>query len=105
LFNGLSVRFSKSTIFQMVRCLVIARRFHEAVAHGILEAAQSFRGSRNFEAVVLSGGVFQNKLLTELAIQKLEDCGFTVWINRHVPPNDGGISLGQVALAAASKEA
>lgn len=83
---------------------LIARRFHEAVAQGILEAALLLKGSRKFEAVVLSGGVFQNKLLTELAIQRLEDRGFTVWINRQVPPNDGGISLGQVALAA-SKEA
>jgi hydrogenase maturation protein HypF len=84
---------------------LIARRFHEAVAQGILEAALQFRDTRNFEAVVLSGGVFQNKLLTEITIQKLENDGFTVWINRHVPPNDGGISLGQVALAASSKEA
>jgi hydrogenase maturation protein HypF len=77
----------------------IARRFHEAIARGILEATLSC--SKEFEAVVLSGGVFQNSLLTERSLELLSARGFQVWINRAVPPNDGGISLGQVALAAA----
>jgi hydrogenase maturation protein HypF len=88
-----------------VEVTLIARRFHEAVAHGVLEAALVLAGSRNVEAVALSGGVFQNRLLTELAVEKLESRGFAVWLNRQVPPNDGGISFGQVALAAARKEA
>jgi len=51
--------------------------------------------------VVISGGVFQNQLLHRLVRELLAREGFRVWWNERVPPNDGGISLGQVALAAA----
>jgi hydrogenase maturation protein HypF len=51
--------------------------------------------------VALSGGCFQNRLLTERTAQRLEAAGFEVLLHRQVPPNDGGISLGQVAVAAA----
>ncbi len=54
------------------------------------------------EAVVLSGGVFQNALLTTLTVAALEREGFRVYRHRRVPPGDGGLSLGQVAVAAAS---
>ncbi len=50
--------------------------------------------------MVRSGGVFQNTLLLELLRPRLEAAGLRVWTNRLVPPNDGGISLGQAALAA-----
>jgi hydrogenase maturation protein HypF len=84
-----------------VAASLIARRFHEAVAQGVLEATLLLADSRSFEAVVLSGGVFQNRLLTERCLELLDARGFSVWINHQVPANDGGISLGQVALAAA----
>jgi hydrogenase maturation protein HypF len=48
---------------------------------------------------VFSGGVFQNRYLTERAAAALEWKGFTVHTHRQVPPNDGGIALGQVAMA------
>jgi hydrogenase maturation protein HypF len=83
---------------------LIARCFHEAIAHGILEATLVLSDSRHFDAVVLSGGVFQNRLLTERSLELLAARGFKVWINREVPANDGGISLGQVAMAAARNE-
>ena len=51
--------------------------------------------------VALSGGVFQNRLLLEQLLQRLEEMAFQVYINRRVPPNDGGLSLGQIAVAAA----
>jgi hydrogenase maturation protein HypF len=51
--------------------------------------------------VALSGGCFQNRLLTELTTRALRERGFEVLLHRQVPPNDGGISLGQVAVAAA----
>jgi hydrogenase maturation protein HypF len=51
--------------------------------------------------VALTGGCFQNRLLTERASQRLREAGFDVLLHRQVPPNDGGISLGQIAVAAA----
>ena len=53
--------------------------------------------------VALSGGCFQNRLLTERAREGLTEAGFRVLVHRRVPPNDGGISLGQVAVAAARR--
>lgn len=71
----------------------IARAFHGAVAHGVVEAARAF----DEERVVISGGVFQNAVLTNDLYDAL---GERLWGNRIVPPNDGGICLGQAAIAA-----
>ncbi len=49
--------------------------------------------------VVLSGGCFQNRRLTEAAAHGLREAGFEVLLHRLVPPNDGGVSLGQAAVA------
>ena len=56
--------------------------------------------SRSIDTVVLSGGVFQNELLLEDLQSLLEPLHLEIWTNHGVPPNDGGISLGQAALAA-----
>jgi hydrogenase maturation protein HypF len=53
------------------------------------------------DSVVLSGGVFLNALLTTEAVHQLRDGGFHVYRHRLVPPGDGGLSLGQLAIAAA----
>ncbi len=71
----------------------IARAFHGAVAAAIIALSDGFRG----RPVVVSGGVFQNALLVELLANEL---GERLWMNHSVPPNDGGISLGQAAIAA-----
>lgn len=76
---------------------VMAARFHNAAAAAILAVAQAVGEPR----VALTGGCFQNRLLTERAVAQLRQAGFQVLLHRQVPPNDGGISLGQVAVAAA----
>ncbi len=72
--------------------------FHRWVADATLAAAQHARDSTGLAAVALSGGVFQNRLLVELLVPDLEQSGFEVLRHRQVPPNDGGISLGQAAV-------
>lgn len=78
----------------------IARAFQAGVAAGVGEACVVLCGARRTGTVVLSGGVFQNDLLLRDLKQLLEGESLEVWINHAVPANDGGISLGQAALAA-----
>ncbi|MXW88951.1 MAG: hypothetical protein F4Z54_05325, partial [Acidimicrobiaceae bacterium] len=60
------------------------------------------RESTGLSAVALSGGVFQNRRLVELLLPDLEKAGFEVLRHRQVPPNDGGIALGQAAIGRAT---
>jgi hydrogenase maturation protein HypF len=76
---------------------IIAARFHDALVEGIVAVAQQV----GHERVVLSGGCFQNRWLTERAAVALRRAGFEVLLHRQVPPNDGCVSLGQVVVAAA----
>jgi hydrogenase maturation protein HypF len=78
----------------------IARAFQRGIAMGLCEAAKAVGRAQGLDTVVLSGGVFQNELLLEDLKPELESAGFELWTNQSVPPNDGGISLGQAALAA-----
>ncbi|MEV7968596.1 carbamoyltransferase HypF [Sphaerisporangium sp. NPDC088356] len=80
---------------------VISARFHNGVARLIVEGCLRVRERTGLAAVALSGGVFQNLFLVERATGLLEERGFRVLLHSRVPPNDGGISLGQVAVAAA----
>lgn len=80
---------------------LIAGRFHSSVAALIAAACEHARALSGLSEVALSGGVFQNRLLLELLLARLEAAGFRVYLNRRVPPNDGGLSLGQLAVAAA----
>jgi len=74
---------------------VIAARFHNGLIDWIVEVARH-AGEKQ---IVLSGGVFQNRYLTERAAAVLESGGFVVYTHRQVPPNDGGIALGQVVMS------
>jgi hydrogenase maturation protein HypF len=77
-----------------------ARAFQRGVAVGLWNAATRLCEEHGLDTVVLSGGVFQNELLLE-DIKSLSNAGtLDIWTNHAVPPNDGGISLGQAALAA-----
>ncbi|HEX4202782.1 MAG TPA: carbamoyltransferase HypF [Ktedonobacteraceae bacterium] len=79
----------------------IALRFHCTIAELLAAACLQARQRTGLNEVALSGGVFQNRLLLEQVLERLQVQKFTVYINRRVPPNDGGLSLGQLAVAAA----
>jgi hydrogenase maturation protein HypF len=77
---------------------IIAARFHNSIADVIARLCDQLRIA---ETVALSGGVFQNALLLDRTMEALNNKGFRVLTHSRVPVNDGGISLGQVAVAAA----
>jgi hydrogenase maturation protein HypF len=77
-----------------------ARAFQRGIAQGIFEAATALCRAYDTDTIVLAGGVFQNELLLEDLKSLLDFTRFQVWTNHAVPANDGGISLGQAALAA-----
>jgi hydrogenase maturation protein HypF len=75
---------------------VMAARFHNALAEGMVAVAQTV----GVERAALSGGCFQNRILLEWAYRRLTEAGLRVYVHQRIPPNDGGIALGQVAVAA-----
>jgi hydrogenase maturation protein HypF len=79
----------------------IGRRFHNTMVELIAVVCEHIRRVTQIDAVVLSGGVFMNALLTSESQKRLTSDGFRVYRHRLVPPNDGGLSLGQLAVAAA----
>ena len=83
---------------------IIAARFHRGLANAIVSMVDRIRctdGEEKIERVALTGGVFQNQLLLVEVRDRLEAMNLQVLTHRQVPPNDGGLSLGQVAIAAA----
>lgn len=83
---------------------VMAARFHKGLANVIVKMVErlSTRDEvRLIHNVALSGGVFQNRILFERVVAQLENREYTVLTHRHVPANDGGLSLGQAAIGAA----
>jgi hydrogenase maturation protein HypF len=79
---------------------IISAKFHNALAECIIAVAK--RAGQNW--VVLSGGCFQNRYLTERVVRRLQAEGFRPYWHQRVPPNDGGIALGQVVAALRQKE-
>jgi len=73
----------------------ISAKFHNALAEAIVAVARESGPER----VVLSGGCFQNRYLTERAVRRLREAGFLPYWHQRVPPNDGGICLGQIVAA------
>jgi hydrogenase maturation protein HypF len=80
----------------------LAAGFHRSCARGLAAAVRTLLHRHELDTLVCSGGVFQNELLLQHLFSELP--GVDVWINRAVPANDGGISLGQAALALAGAE-
>ena len=74
----------------------ISIKFHNALAESIVAVARRL----GFERVALSGGCFQNRYLTERTVHRLRAGGFRPYWHQRVPPNDGGIALGQAVGAA-----
>lgn len=77
------------------RLAVISRKFHNALVEAIVQVAQLV-GQRR---VVMTGGCFQNKFLLQRAVERLQQQGFRPYWHQRIPPNDGGIALGQVIAA------
>jgi len=77
---------------------IIAATFHETMARAILASCRRVREACDLSLVALSGGCFQNARLSSRAFDLLTVAGFEVLLHRSVPPNDGGIALGQAAI-------
>jgi hydrogenase maturation protein HypF len=99
---GPVIRAVAADIRALVPAAVVAARFHAAVAALITDLAELCRDRTGIDVVALGGGVFQNTLLIDAAQRALGERGFTVLRPRLLPPNDGGIALGQLVIGAAS---
>ena len=83
---------------------VMARRFHDAFVRAAVMAAQLVESLYGITTVALSGGVFLNRYLIEHVAEALQNAGFTVALNRDLPPSDGCISYGQAVVAWAANK-
>jgi len=99
------VRAAAEDLLAGVPTGVVSARFHHGVAATIGRVCLRLRDSSGLGTVALSGGVFQNLLLLGATVDVLESAGFRVLTHSRVPPNDGGISLGQAVVAAARDRA
>lgn len=95
------IRAVAGDVFAAVPAGVIAARFHHSIARLSLEVCTHLRSETGLETVALSGGVWQNITLLVHATRLLRQAGFRVLTHRLVPPNDGGLALGQALIAAA----
>jgi hydrogenase maturation protein HypF len=73
-----------------------AASFHLSLAQALVDQAQQLRAQTGIQAIGLTGGVFQNRLLAESAIARLEAAGFAVHLPQRIPVNDAGLSFGQI---------
>jgi hydrogenase maturation protein HypF len=79
---------------------LVAARFHNTFAASIHEMCLRMRRESGLNRVCLSGGTFQNMRLLGLTARALRASGLELFLHRNVPPNDGGIALGQAVIAA-----
>jgi len=87
-------------IINSVSNSIISGKFHKGVVEMIVEVSRLLRKETDIFEVAISGGVMQNLYLRNNATKRLTEEGFKVYNHRKIPPNDGGISVGQVAIAA-----
>ncbi len=79
---------------------LIAARFHNSIAEAIVTVCRLARRRHDIGTIALSGGTFQNAMLADRTAERLSEDGFSVLLHRQVPCNDGGLCLGQAAVAA-----
>jgi hydrogenase maturation protein HypF len=89
-------------VYAGVRVPIIAARFHNGIAQMTLDVCRMLRNEHGINDVLLSGGVWQNTTLLKITCQLIRRDGFKLYTHHLVPPNDGGVSLGQAAIAAHS---
>jgi hydrogenase maturation protein HypF len=82
---------------------VVAARFHQGLVQAVVQTAQTLCAEQGLDTVVLGGGVFQNRLLLEGVSEALRAAGLCVLSPERLPANDGGLALGQAAVAAARR--
>ena len=76
----------------------LSQWFHNSLIHTFVRICEELRSEKGIEKIVLSGGVFQNRLLFEGLLAGLAQKGFSTFTHQQVPCNDGGLALGQVAI-------
>ncbi|MFO7982131.1 MAG: carbamoyltransferase HypF [Desulfuromonadales bacterium] len=103
-YRGL-IRAVVGDVVAGVEAARISARFHNALAEASLSMCCRIRQTEGVDEVVLSGGVFQNRYLTERTVELLRQADFQVYTHSLVPPNDGGLSFGQAAVAGAQLRA
>ena len=84
---------------------IVASRFHHALAHATADDCARLAGDRGLDTVALGGGAFQNRRLLERTAERLAAAGLRVLVPARLPPNDGGVSFGQAAVAAMTTSA
>jgi hydrogenase maturation protein HypF len=102
-FDGAAIDFRpmiEQIAHETARPPAVAAKLHNTVAAAIVETCLRIRADSGLRRVCLSGGTFQNVLLLSRALAGLRRNGFEVYLHAKVPPNDGGIALGQAAMAA-----
>jgi len=105
LATGGVIRAVVDDIHAGVAASLVAARFHNGLADGVVAACRRVRDATGLGVVALSGGVFQNVVFTERVVAGLRAGGLRVLTHSRVPPNDGGISLGQAVVAGARDSA
>jgi hydrogenase maturation protein HypF len=94
-----TIRAIVSDVLRAARASTISPRFHRTLATIIADSCARIRESDGLNRVCLSGGTFQNLRLLDHSVTGLREHGFEVFIHRRVPPNDGGLALGQAVIA------
>ena len=82
----------------------ISGKFHNTIVNVIVDMAIVIRNKSGINNVVLSGGTFQNSIILSKSENKLVENGFKYYTHSQIPSNDGGIALGQLAVAAKRRE-